>query len=675
MKLFKKLAMLALVVCSFLSLAGLCFESNAEELSESVDFSAQKYNNAQKITNYTGSNFNVIFSKGTGGTDPAYYSSGTAIRVYYGGYFTVSCEKYLITKIELTFGSKDNKNEITTDTGVFENNQWTGNATGDVTFKIGGTNGHRRIKGITIYYVEKDKLTKLQSPEPLLEDNIVSYSAVTEASGYIIGLFNSESDTSPVKSWNTTETSYSIMYTPQGSYVVKVKAIGDGSTTSDSDWSSCSEKYVINKVNEVSIEKFLTMTPETSAPYTYYRLTGVISNITNDEYGNFTLVDKQDSTKSVYVYGMTKTKSAYNDKSFSSLNLQEGNILTLEGYVSKYSNDIQVGLAYYISHSSNSKLSFAALSTNTSMKLSYSSSSSLVNLPNEDTVSCDFSTKGYTENTELAGDNATHTLSNTSGKNVSVTFDKGSASATMKYYVKDSAIRFYVNNTMKFSSDYAIKEINFNCIDGDDFDFQGDTTAGNVDTVNNRITIDDQNTKEVTFKGTKKCKIISISVVIYTGENEETIVTNYTLDSVAIRFGTMIEADLYDQLVASSAKVSFGVAAMKTATLTEAGKTLNDYLTDDRVLFECTPVRVNELGEADENGKYYQFALVIDGLEEKLDLEFTAACYVLIDGEITLMQTATVNSIITAASKYCSASDTSSYKEHLGVLEYIKNLA
>ena len=80
---------------------------------------------------------------------------------------------------------------------------------------------------------------------------------------------------------------------------------------------------------------------------TYYRLTGTITNITSTEYGNFDLVDE---TGTVYVYGLTSTKVTTNDKSFESLGLEEGDIVTLEGKRAVFNNKPQVGgPAYYIS--------------------------------------------------------------------------------------------------------------------------------------------------------------------------------------------------------------------------------------------------------------------------------------------------------------------------------------
>lgn len=80
---------------------------------------------------------------------------------------------------------------------------------------------------------------------------------------------------------------------------------------------------------------------------TYYELTGKISNISNSTYGNFDLTDE---TGTVYVYGLTATKVSSNDKSFSSLGLREGDVVTLHGTRDYHEKDQVGGPAYYISH-------------------------------------------------------------------------------------------------------------------------------------------------------------------------------------------------------------------------------------------------------------------------------------------------------------------------------------
>ena len=117
---------------------------------ESVTFSAQGYTNQQEISSYTGTDFSIAFNKGTNSNAPKYFTSGTAIRAYGGNYFTVSSTK-TIAKIELTFGSSDGSNAITTNVATYSNGTWNGSAT-SVQFTIGGTTGNRRLAGVAVTF-------------------------------------------------------------------------------------------------------------------------------------------------------------------------------------------------------------------------------------------------------------------------------------------------------------------------------------------------------------------------------------------------------------------------------------------------------------------------------------------------------------------------------------------
>lgn len=107
------------------------------------------------------------------------------------------------------------------------------------------------------------------------------------------------------------------------------------------------------KPDELTISEFLTKEDDKNI---FYQLTGKITDIANAEYGNFTI---EDHTGSVYVYGMTATKTANsaNDQSFASLNLEVGDVITLCGVHGSYNYTPQVGgkfdssniAAYYVS--------------------------------------------------------------------------------------------------------------------------------------------------------------------------------------------------------------------------------------------------------------------------------------------------------------------------------------
>ncbi len=120
----------------------------AEE--ETIDFSAKGYANQEAIESVEGSAFSISFNKGSNSNAPKYYNTGAAIRVYGGNYFTVSSSN-TITAITLTFSSGEGSNAITTNVGTFTSPTWSGSAQ-EVTFTIGGTSGHRRIKKITVTY-------------------------------------------------------------------------------------------------------------------------------------------------------------------------------------------------------------------------------------------------------------------------------------------------------------------------------------------------------------------------------------------------------------------------------------------------------------------------------------------------------------------------------------------
>ena len=118
---------------------------------ESVTFSAQGYTNQQEISSYSGTDFSITFAKGSNSNAPKYFTSGTAIRAYGSNTMTISSSTKTIAKIEITFGSSDGTNEITTNVGDYSNGKWTGSES-SVTFTVGGTSGNRRLSAVAVTY-------------------------------------------------------------------------------------------------------------------------------------------------------------------------------------------------------------------------------------------------------------------------------------------------------------------------------------------------------------------------------------------------------------------------------------------------------------------------------------------------------------------------------------------
>ena len=136
-----------------------------KEETTTLNFSAQGYGNGEEVTSLTIDDVTVAFNKGTNSNVPKYYNTGAAVRVYGGGYFTVTVpNESSISTIALTFGSGDESNTITTNSNTYSNGTWTGSAQ-SVKFTVGGTTGHRRIKSVKVTYT-----TTVQA------DDIVTYS-------------------------------------------------------------------------------------------------------------------------------------------------------------------------------------------------------------------------------------------------------------------------------------------------------------------------------------------------------------------------------------------------------------------------------------------------------------------------------------------------------------------
>lgn len=101
------------------------------------------------------------------------------------------------------------------------------------------------------------------------------------------------------------------------------------------------------ELTKVTIAEFLQKSVNTTD---WYQLTGTIVSIASTTYGNFTI---KDDSGEVYVYGLTKEYVDKNDKSFSSIGLKVGDIVTLGTLRAEHNGSPQAGgtpPAFYISH-------------------------------------------------------------------------------------------------------------------------------------------------------------------------------------------------------------------------------------------------------------------------------------------------------------------------------------
>lgn len=130
-------------------------EESTESTTATIDFSKKGYDNQQ---NFEGvkiaidENVSATFAKAEGQNEPKYYNSGTAIRLYSGGTLTISSVATM-SKVEITFGRKDNA--ITSDVEKWDDdtNVWEGNVKKIVlAAEYSEKGGHARFQAISVTY-------------------------------------------------------------------------------------------------------------------------------------------------------------------------------------------------------------------------------------------------------------------------------------------------------------------------------------------------------------------------------------------------------------------------------------------------------------------------------------------------------------------------------------------
>ena len=148
------------------------------------NFPEMGYENQGEVTTATADGVTLTFDKGTNSNAPKYYTNGTAVRAYGGNTFTISSNN-VIKKIEITFGTNDGSNEITTDIESYSDGTWTGSSK-SVTFTIGGTTGNRRIQAINVTY---------EAPEGFVATPVFSVNGGTVVAGTVVTITAEEGNT------------------------------------------------------------------------------------------------------------------------------------------------------------------------------------------------------------------------------------------------------------------------------------------------------------------------------------------------------------------------------------------------------------------------------------------------------------------------------------------------
>lgn len=130
--------------------------STGEGGTETIVFADCGWSNGQKVTTYTKGDITLTFAKNGGSSDPAYYTSGSALRLYASNQLTVSGAT--ITNIEFEF--VDTYSHFTSvEPGTYTAPTWTGNSdsvvfTSDPEKNSSGKNEQTRIVSMTVTYTK-----------------------------------------------------------------------------------------------------------------------------------------------------------------------------------------------------------------------------------------------------------------------------------------------------------------------------------------------------------------------------------------------------------------------------------------------------------------------------------------------------------------------------------------
>lgn len=325
---------------------------------EAIDFTAQGYSNQQAVTSVSGTDCTVAFDKGTNSNAPTYYSSGSAIRIYGGNTMTVASTTKTIVGIELTFGSSDGSNAITTDVESYSNGTWTGSAS-SVTFTVGGTSGNRRIQSVKVTYaggttpVTKQDVTMAFSPTSAtatVGEDFTEPTLTTTPSGLTVTYSSSNTDVATVNS-STGE----------------VTLVAAGTTTITASFAG-NDSYNAGSASYTLTVNAATNTPGTqSNPYTVAQaiayintlgtstspsevyVSGIVSQVDsyNSNYKSITywISDDGTTTTQMEVY----SGKGLNSANFSSVNdLQQGDVVTVCGNVKMYNSTPEFNYNNYL---------------------------------------------------------------------------------------------------------------------------------------------------------------------------------------------------------------------------------------------------------------------------------------------------------------------------------------
>lgn len=332
--------------------------SAADEVGQAVTWDMAKDSYVSATTSqvkWTSDYVDLVLNKAGSSTNANNYLGGTNAhtRVYKDQTMTFTpVVNYLITKIEFVATSSSYAGGISGAT-------WTNAeaSTSGTLVTITPTDGHNtvsatigsatRFTSIKVYYSLDENYVA-----PTLESITISdyKTEIKQNSTFVFGgtVMASYSDGSKADvTLSATYAGYNMSEAGEQTVTVSYKA-GDVTATTTYTLNVIAIQDKPTELIEINIADFLNETVSTTV---WYQLTGEVTNIENEKYGNFTI---QDATGEVYVYGMTSDWVGNNDQSFSTIGLKVGDVVTIGTLRAQHDETAQGGgndyPAYYISH-------------------------------------------------------------------------------------------------------------------------------------------------------------------------------------------------------------------------------------------------------------------------------------------------------------------------------------
>lgn len=261
--------------------------------TETLDFSKMGLKNEQVVTSWqpvSKHNISVSFQKEGSSTAPAYYDTGTAIRVYKSGTFVVSVpDGQVLQSIVMEFGSKEPTPlcSIKPSTGSYSESTktWTPSSepVNSVTFTVGTEGKHRRIKALTISFENAGGVT--------LEPAGLSFG--TPAPSFLVSL-EREFTAPRLSNPNGLTVTYAssnedVVSVDPKTGKVSINAVGTAKITASSEatdtYSAGSASYTVNVVQTTNVIGLAGLRAKTNGTAAYYsvNVTNAVVTYVNDK--------------------------------------------------------------------------------------------------------------------------------------------------------------------------------------------------------------------------------------------------------------------------------------------------------------------------------------------------------------------------------------------------------